>query len=48
MKQLFLFQKTPKHYYVGLPVTEFNWTPVGLWFSAVSLFLGLKLKISQE
>ena len=40
--------KEPKHDYVGLPVTEIIYGPVGLWFSAVGLFLGLKLKISQE
>ena len=37
----------PKHDYVGPSVTEIN-KPVGLWFSAVSLFLGIKSKISHE
>ena len=34
--------------YVGLPVTEMNSAPVGLWFSTVGLFLGIKSKILQE
>ena len=37
----------PSHDYVGLPVTEIIYGPVGLWFSAVGLFLGLKSKISH-
>ena len=32
----------PSHDYVGLPVMEIIYGPVGLWFLAVGLFLGLK------
>ena len=41
----------PSHNYVGPAVTEIIYGPVGLIraaFSAVSLFLGRKSKISQE
>ena len=38
----------PSHDYVGLPITEIIYGPVGLWFSAVGQFLGLKSKISHE
>ena len=36
------------HDYVGLPVAEIIYEPIGLWFSAVGLFLGLKSKFSHE
>ena len=38
----------PSHDYVGLPVTEIIYGPVGLCFQAVGLFLGLKSKISHD
>ena len=35
------------HDFVGQPVTEIIYGPVGLWFSAVGLLLGEKSKISH-
>ena len=34
--------------YIGLPGMVMNAVPVGLWISALGLFLGLKSKISDE
>ena len=51
VKQLSLFELSlDSTRYVGLPATDELpcRLPVGLWFLAVGLFLGLKLKISQE
>ena len=38
----------PSHDYVGLTGLEFNAVTVGLWISALSLFIGLKSKIPHE
>ena len=47
-KATLLLWNEPKHNYVGLPVTEMNVEPLGLWISALGQFLNIKTIISPK